>query len=183
MMAAADPVSNPARAIFAGGCFWCVEEAFEKVAGVISVTSGYTGGQVANPSYEQVSAGGTGHAEAVEVAYDPERVSYAELLKVFWRNIDPTTPDRQFCDRGHQYRAAIFVLDDTQRQLAEQSKRELERSKPFREPIVTEIEPAGKFYPAEDYHQDYYKKNPLRYQFYKFGCGRARRLEQLWGSA
>lgn len=174
--------ANPlAKATFAGGCFWCMEEVFEAVDGVVSVTSGYTGGQQANPSYEEVSAGGTGHAEAVEIVYDPARVSYEKLLQVFWRNIDPTTPDRQFCDTGHQYRSAIFYHDETQHRLAEESKRAVEQTKTFTEPIVTEIVQALEFYPAEDYHQDFYKKNPIRYKFYKFSCGRAQRLAQLWG--
>lgn len=168
-------------AIFAGGCFWCVEEAFDPADGVVSTTSGYTGGHLPNPTYQQVSAGGTGHAEVVRVVYDPARIGYAELLEVFWRNVDPLTPDGQFCDRGAQYRSAIFYRDAEQRRLAEASKAELERSGRFREPIVTEIVPAGEFYPAEEYHQDYYRKNPLRYAFYKYSCGRARRLEELWG--
>ena len=175
---AADPL---AKATFAGGCFWCMEEVFEAVDGVVSVTSGYTGGQQAYPSYEDVSAGGTGHAEAVEIAYDPSRVSYEKLLQVFWRNIDPTTPDRQFCDQGHQYRSAIFYHDETQHKLAEDSKLAVEKTKTFKEPIVTEIVQASEFYPAEDYHQDFYRKNPIRYKFYKFNCGRAQRLAQLWG--
>lgn len=170
-----------AKAIFAGGCFWCMEEAFESVEGVVSVTSGYMGGQKANPSYEDVSAGGTGHAESVEVVYDPAKVSYRRLLDIFWRNIDPTTPDRQFCDRGNQYRSAIFYQDDQQKRLAEASKQAVEKSKPFKEPIVTQIVPASAFYVAEGYHQDFYKKNPIRYKFYKYNCGRAQRLEELWG--
>lgn len=170
-----------ARATFAGGCFWCVEEVFQEADGVISATSGYTGGKEANPTYEQVSDGGTGHAEAVEVIYDPSKVSYERLLQLFWHNVDPLTPDRQFCDGGHQYRSAIFYHDETQRQLAESSKRAIEASKRFDTPIVTEIVPAGPFYPAEEYHQDYYSENPLRYKFYKFNCGRAQRLKELWG--
>ena len=169
------------KATFAGGCFWCMEEAFEGIEGVVSVTSGYTGGRKANPDYEEVSAGGTGHAEAVEILYDPAKVSYAKLLEVFWRNIDPTTPDRQFCDGGNQYRSAIFYKDETQKRLAEESKQAVEKSKPFKEPIVTKIVPASAFYVAEDYHQDFYKKNPIRYKFYKYNCGRAQRLEELWG--
>ena len=168
-------------AIFAGGCFWCMQEAFEKVDGVVQVTAGYAGGTVAKPTYEQVSAGGTGHAESVEVKYDPRKITYARLLDVFWHNVDPLTPERQFCDAGHQYRSAIFYRDDGQRRAAEASKRALEDSKRFSQPIVTEIVPAGTFYPAEEYHQDYYKKNPARYHFYKFNCGRAQRLEELWG--
>jgi peptide-methionine (S)-S-oxide reductase len=168
-------------AIFAGGCFWCMQEAFEKVDGVVAVTAGYAGGTVAKPTYEQVSAGGTGHAESIEVKFDPRKITYAGLLDVFWRNVDPLTPERQFCDAGHQYRSVIFYRDEGQRAAAEASKRALEDSKRFSQPIVTEITPAGTFYPAEEYHQDYYKKNPARYHFYKFSCGRAQRLEQLWG--
>ena len=179
----AAPGATTARAIFAGGCFWCVESDFDKVDGVISTTSGYTGGTVANPSYEQVSAKRTGHAEAVEIVFDPKRVSYARLVEHFWRTIDPTTPDRQFCDAGTPYRSAIFAVDDSQLQVALASRSALEKSKPFKEPIVTPIVPASAFYPAEEYHQDYYKKNPLRYQYYRNGCGRDARLKQLWGSA
>jgi len=168
-------------AIFAGGCFWCMQEAFEKVDGVVAVAAGYAGGTVAKPTYEQVSAGGTGHAESVEVKYDPRKITYARLLDVFWHNVDPLTSERQFCDAGHQYRSVIFYRDDGQRRMAEASKRALEDSKRFSQPIVTEIAPAGTFYPAEEYHQDYYKKNPARYHFYKFNCGRAQRLEELWG--
>lgn len=171
----------PAKAYFAGGCFWCMEEAFEKVEGVVSVVSGYMGGTVANPTYEQVSAGLTGHAESVEVTYDPSKVSYRQLLEAFWRNIDPVTPNAQFCDHGTQYRAVIFPGTAEEQQQAESSKQALERTKPFQEPIVTQIVPASMFYPAEDYHQDYYKKNPIRYKFYKFNCGRVQRLESLWG--
>jgi peptide-methionine (S)-S-oxide reductase len=170
-----------AKATFAGGCFWCLEEAMDAVEGVVSTTSGYTGGRRNNPSYEEVSAGGTGHAEAVEVIYDPKKVTYAQLLDAFWRNIDPTTPNRQFCDTGSQYRAAIFYHDDTQKKLAAESKQALEQSGRFKTPIVTEIVPATQFYRAEDYHQDYYTKNPLRYKFYKYNCGRAQRLKELWG--
>jgi methionine-S-sulfoxide reductase len=172
-----------AKAIFAGGCFWCVEEAFEKVDGVVSATSGYIGGETPNPTYKQVSAGGTGYAEAVEIVYDPDQVTYQQLLNVFWKNIDPTTPDRQFCDKGDQYRSAIFFLDGPQKQLAEESKQRVEQTKSFAEPVVTEITMATKFYPAEDYHQDFYKRNPVRYKFYKWNCGRAQRLEELWGNA
>jgi len=169
------------KATFAGGCFWCMEEAFEAVEGVVSVTSGYTGGRKPNPAYEEVSAGGTGHAEAVEILYDPAKVSYAKLLEAFWRNIDPTTPDRQFCDGGNQYRSAIFYQNETQKRLAEESKQAVEKSKPFKDSIVTQIVPASAFYVAEDYHQDFYKKNPIRYKFYKYNCGRAQRLQELWG--
>ena len=170
-------------AVFAGGCFWCVEEAFDPVEGVISTTSGYTGGRVANPTYEQVSSGGTGHVEVVRVIYDPSRVSYSQLLDVFWRNVDPITPNQQFCDRGAQYRSAIFYQDAEQRRLAEASKRALEQSGRFEQPIVTEVNPGAPFYAAEEYHQDYYPKNPLRYKYYKTSCGRARRLAELWGKA
>jgi len=169
-----------ARAIFAGGCFWCVEADFDKVKGVISTTSGYTGGHVKNPTYEQVSAGGTGHAESVEVIYDPKKVSYAQLLTYFWHHVDPTVKDRQFCDVGSQYRTAIFYHDERQKRLAEESKAEIERTKPFKAPIVTEIVKAGRFWPAEEYHQDYYKKNPLRYKWYRSGSGRDRFLENAW---
>ena len=172
-----------AIATFAGGCFWCVESDFDKVDGVISTTSGYTGGHTANPSYEQVSHGGTGHAEAVEIAYDPAKVSYKKLLDVFWHNIDPITANRQFCDTGTQYRSAIFYHDDNQRRLAERSKAALEREKRFAKPIVTKIVPASTFYPAEEYHQHYYAKNPLRYKYYRYGCGRDQRLRELWGPA
>jgi peptide-methionine (S)-S-oxide reductase len=160
-----------------------MEPPFDAVAGVVSTTSGYAGGHVENPTYEQVSAGGTGHAEAVQVEYDPGVVSYRELLEVFWHNIDPTARDRQFCDRGSQYRSAIFYHDETQRAAAERSRVELDRTKPFRGPIVTEIVPLDAFYPAEEYHQDYATKHPLKYKYYRFGCGRDRRLEELWGSA
>jgi peptide-methionine (S)-S-oxide reductase len=172
-----------AKATFAGGCFWCVESDFDKVDGVISTTSGYIGGRVPNPTYQQVSAGGTGHTEAVEIVYDPGKVSYEKLLEVFWVNVDPTVRDRQFCDIGSQYRTGIFVHDEAQRRAAEASKAALEKSKPFKAPIVTPIETATTFYPAEDYHQDYYKKNPIRYRYYRTGCGRDARLRELWGDA
>jgi peptide-methionine (S)-S-oxide reductase len=175
--------SNAAKATFAGGCFWCMEEAFENVPGVLSVTSGYTGGHVPNPSYEQVSVGKTGHAEAIEVLYDPAKVSYSKLLDAFWHNTDPITPNAQFCDHGSQYRAAIFYHNDDQKTLAEESKQALINAKRFNAPIVTEIVMAANFYPAEEYHQDYYKKNPLRYKFYKYNCGRAQRLAELWGKS
>jgi peptide-methionine (S)-S-oxide reductase len=170
-------------AIFAGGCFWCVESDFDKVPGVVSTTSGYTGGHTEHPSYHEVSAGGTGHAESVEIKFDPKVVSYRKLLDVYWHSIDPTTKDRQFCDAGTQYRTAIFYLSDEQKRLAEQSKAEIERTKPFKAPIVTEIVKAGTFWPAEEYHQDYYKKNPLRYHFYREGCGRDARVKALWGKS
>lgn len=181
--ATAPMTAGTARAVFAGGCFWCVESDFDKVGGVLSTTSGYTGGKVANPSYEQVSSKQTGHAEAVEIVYDPRKVSYAQLLDHYWHTIDPTTRDRQFCDVGSPYRTAIFAVDAAQLQAAQASLAALSKSKPFKEPIVTEIVPAGAFYAAEDYHQDYYKKNPLRYQYYRTSCGRDARLKQLWGAA
>ena len=171
------------KAYFAGGCFWCMEEAYEKVDGVFSVTSGYIGGNVVNPTYEQVSAGKTGHAESVEVIYNPAKVTYSQLLEVFWHNIDPTVMDAQFCDHGTQYRSAIFYLDDFQKQEAEASKDRVEKNKPFAAPVRTEITKAGTFYEAEDYHQDFYKKNPTRYKFYKWSCGRAQRLKELWGNS
>jgi len=169
------------KAIFAAGCFWCTEAAFQDVPGVVSAVSGYTGGTVKNPSYEQVSSGRTGHAEAVEVTFDPARVSYDKLLDIFWVNHDPTVKDRQFCDAGSQYRPAIFYLSDEQRKAAEASKAKYEKLKPFKQALLTEITQAGPFYPAEDYHQDYYKKNPLQYKFYVTGCGRYARLDSLWG--
>lgn len=172
-----------ATAIFAGGCFWCMEPPYDVLPGVVSTTSGYIGGQVKNPTYQQVSAGATGHTEAVQVVYDPAKVSYEKLLEVFWRNIDPTTPNAQFCDHGSQYRSGIFYLDDEQRRLAQASRDRIERTKPFREPIVTEITAATTFYRAEDYHQDYYQKNPLRYKYYRARCGRDERLEHLWGKS
>ena len=170
-----------AKAYFAGGCFWCMEEAFEKVDGVLSAVSGYMDGTLANPTYEQVSAGGTGHAESVEVTYDPAKVSYERLLDAFWRNVDPLTPNAQFCDHGSQYRAAIFPSNPDEQKLAEASKKRLEESKRLHGSIVTQIVAATTFYPAEEYHQDFYKKNPVRYKFYKFNCGRTQRLEEVWG--
>ncbi len=172
-----------AKATFAGGCFWCMEPPFDKLHGVVATVSGFTGGHTKNPTYEAVSAGGTGHAEAVEVTYNPSEISYAKLLDVYWHNIDPTTRNRQFCDVGDQYRTAIFYHNEEQKRLAEQSKAALDRSKPFPQAIVTEIVPAGVFTPAEEYHQDYYLKNPLRYRFYRYKCGRDQRLEELWGKA
>ncbi|MBA3759789.1 MAG: peptide-methionine (S)-S-oxide reductase MsrA [Gemmatimonadales bacterium] len=180
-MRPAGSADSLAKATFAGGCFWCVEEAFDKVAGVTSVTSGYIGGNGKNPTYDEVSGGGTGHAEAVEVVFDPGKVGYAKLLDVFWHNIDPLTPNAQFCDHGSQYRSAVFYHTDEQRQLAGASKQELERSGRFKQPIVTEIVKASTFYPAEEYHQDYYRKNPVRYKFYKWNCGRDARLKEVWG--
>ncbi len=181
--ASAQAPAKPAVATFAGGCFWCVEEAFDAVPGVVSTTSGYMGGKKRNPSYEEVSAGVTGHTEVVQVAYDPAKVSYDRLLEVFWRNIDPTVKDRQFCDGGSQYRSEIFVHDEAQRKAAEASKAALEKSKPFKEPIVTPVTAAAEFWPAEEYHQNYYQRNPVRYKYYKTGCGREARLKQLWGTA
>jgi peptide-methionine (S)-S-oxide reductase len=171
------------KATFAGGCFWCMEPPFDELPGVISTTSGYTGGRTKNPTYQEVSAGITGHAEAVEVAYDPTKITYARLLDVFWKNIDPITPNRQFCDAGTQYRSAVFYHDEEQKRLAEASKKALENSGRFQQPIVTEIVAASPFYRAEEYHQDYYKKNPIRFNYYKYACGRARRLEELWGKS
>lgn len=169
-----------AKATFAGGCFWCVEADFDKVPGVISTTSGYIGGSVANPTYEQVSRHQTGHAEAVEIVFDPSKVSYEQLLEKFWRTIDPTTKDRQFCDSGSPYRTAIFTHGPLQAAAAQASKAALDKSKPFVAPIVTTLEAAGTFYPAEGYHQDYYKKNPVRYNYYRTSCGRDVRLRELW---
>lgn len=186
LLAAAAPRALAAEessvATFAGGCFWCVEEAFDKVEGVLATTSGYIGGHVANPSYEQVTRGNTGHFEAVQVEYDPEVVTYEALLETFWHNIDPLDAGGQFCDRGPQYRSAVFYHDERQRELAERSKRKLAEGGALPKMIATEILPAGEFYPAEDYHQDYYAQNALRYNFYKFTCGRPARLEQLWGA-
>jgi peptide-methionine (S)-S-oxide reductase len=181
---AAPPAATAATtaiATFAGGCFWCVEADFDKVEGVISTTSGYIGGKTANPTYRQVSSGGTGHAEAVEIVFDPAKVSYEKLLQVFWRNIDPVAKDRQFCDSGDMYRSAIFFHGNEQRALAEKSKKDIEASGTFTQPIATELVAASTFYPAEDYHQDYYKKNPSKYSFYRWNCGRDQRLEQIWG--
>src|SRR5207302_6771448 len=181
LVAASVQAQQQEKAVFAAGCFWCTEEAFEKVPGVISAVSGYTGGSVKNPSYEQVSSGRTGHTEAVEVTFDPAKVSYEKLLDVFWLNHDPTVTNRQFCDSGSQYRPEIFYHSEEQKRLAEASKAKWEKDKPFRQPILTPITPAAEFYPAEDYHQDYYKKNPLQYRFYVTGCGRYARLDSLWG--
>ncbi len=175
--------TTTARATFAGGCFWCTESDFEKVDGVIEVISGYTGGHMAKPTYDQVSAGGTGHAEAVQVLYDPQKVTYAQLLDVFWRTIDPTDAGGQFVDRGSQYRPAIFYHDEEQQRLAEASKEALMATGRFDAPIVAAIVPLKDFYPAEDYHQDYYKRNPLRYKFYRHNSGRDRFLEKTWGKA
>jgi peptide-methionine (S)-S-oxide reductase len=181
--AAQAPAPKTTVATFAGGCFWCMEPPYDKIPGVISTTSGYMGGKKRYPTYEEVSAGFTGHTEVVQVTYDPSKVSYEKLLEVFWRNIDPTVKDKQFCDEGSQYRTAIFVHDDAQLKAAEASKAALEKTKPFKDPIVTPIQLAGEFWAAEDYHQDYYLKNPVRYSYYRTGCGRDARLKQLWGAA
>jgi peptide-methionine (S)-S-oxide reductase len=172
-----------ATATFAGGCFWCMEPPYDELDGVVSTTSGYIGGETVDPTYQEVSSGRTGHTEAVEVRYDPEKVSYSQLREVFWRNIDPLTPNAQFCDRGSQYRSGIFFHDSEQERLARASKARLEQSPRFADPIVTEITKASVFYPAEEYHQDYYQKNPIRYKFYRYGCGRDARLEDLWGGS
>lgn len=182
-LAEAPGASPSAKAYFAGGCFWCMEEAFEKVEGVVTVVSGYMGGTVANPTYEEVSAGRTGHAESVEVIYDPTKVTYQKLLDAFWHNVDPLTPNAQFCDHGSQYRSAVFYSTEEEKRQAEESKAAIEQTKKFPAAIVTQLAPASTFYPAEDYHQDYYKKNPFRYKYYKYGCGRANRLEALWGKS
>ncbi len=175
------PGNDLAVATFAGGCFWCMEPPYDKIDGVERTVSGYTGGSVERPTYEEVSAGGTGHYEAVRVVYDPERVDYERLLYVYWRNVDPFDAGGQFCDRGSSYRTAIFTHDDRQRRLAERTRKALAQR--FGEEIATVVEPAGAFYPAEDYHQDYYRKNPLRYKFYRFACGRDDRLDEIWGEA
>lgn len=173
---------NPlAKATFAGGCFWCMEGPFDKLDGVVSTTSGYIGGHKKNPTYHEVSSGTTGHAEAVQIVYDPKKITYQQLLDVFWVNIDPTVKDRQFCDHGSQYRSGIFYHNAEQKRLAEASKQALEKNKPFEGMIYTEITEATEFYPAEDYHQDYYINNPIRYKFYRYSCGRDQRLHELWG--
>ena len=185
LVRASDTAPQPAgqlqKATFAGGCFWCMEHPFDELPGVVSVTSGYTGGQKKNPTYQEVSAGGTGHAESVQVVYDPAKISYAKLLERYWHNIDPTVKDRQFCDVGNQYRSAIFYHNEEQHRIALQSEKALVQSKPFKGPVVTEIVPATEFYPAEEYHQHYYKKNPIRYKYYRTSCGRDKRLRELWG--
>jgi peptide-methionine (S)-S-oxide reductase len=174
---------NLKKATFAGGCFWCMQPAYDEVPGVLKTTVGYTGGWAKNPTYEEVSSGSTGHAESIEILYDPSKVSYKKLLDVFWHNVDPTTKDREFCDVGHQYRTAIFFHDAEQEREARASEKEIEETKPFKDPIVTEIVQAEVFYPAEDYHQEFYKKNPVRYRYYRWGCGRDQRLRELWGAA
>ena len=181
--ATSPPKAGLSRATFAGGCFWCMEPPFEKLPGVVSVVSGYTGGRRKDPTYAEVSSGGTGHFEAVEVVYDPKAITYEKLLEVFWHNVDPTTAAGQFCDIGEQYRTAIFVHDDEQRRLATESKLQIEATKPFKGPVLTEIVAAGPFYMAEDYHQDYHLRNPIRYRFYRTNCGRDRKLKELWGDA
>jgi len=172
-----------ARAVFAAGCFWCAEASFEGLAGVKSVVSGYAGGSEQNPTYEQVGSGRTGHAESVEITFDPAVIPYSRLLDIFWHNIDPTQANAQFCDHGRQYRSAIFTRDESQRRAAVASLKRLQTSKMLKAPIVTEITPITRFWPAEEYHQDYYKKNPIPYQAYRLGCGRDRRLHELWGDA
>jgi peptide-methionine (S)-S-oxide reductase len=169
------------EAIFAGGCFWCMEPPFDEVDGVVSTTSGYTGGHKENPTYEEVSSGRTGHAEAIRIVYDPSKVDYRKLLEIFWRNVDPADAGGQFCDRGSQYRSAVFYRNEEQKRLAAESKTALEASGRFDGGIATEIAPAGPLYVAEEYHQDYYRKNPIRYNFYRYGCGRDKRLSELWG--
>ena len=169
-----------AKATFAGGCFWCMEPPFERLAGVVSVTSGYAGGHADHPTYDDVSGGGTGHRESVEVLYDPRRISYATLLDIFWHNVDPTDSEGQFCDRGNQYRTAVFFHDETQHRLAEQSRLAVTRRLGS---IATDILPAGPFFRAEEEHQDYYRKNPWRYRLYRYNCGRDKQLKKLWGQA
>ena len=181
--AAGNSVPRPdgaSTAVFAGGCFWCIEADFEKLPGVFDAESGYAGGTVKNPTYEQVSAGDTGHTEVVRVYYDPKKVSYQQLVDYFWRHIDPTVKDRQFCDGGSQYRSAILYQNDAERSVAQASKSALEKSKRFAS-VHTEIIPVGTFYSAEEYHQDYYKKNPVRYKYYRASCGRDARVKELWG--
>ena len=168
-------------ATFAGGCFWCMEPPFDKLDGVVSTTSGYSGGRTQDPSYSEVSSGLTGHIEVIQIAYNPDKVSFEELLAVYWVNIDPTNQNGQFCDRGNQYRSALFYHDEDQKRLIEESRRDLDETKPFKQAIVTEIIPFEQFYAAEDYHQDYYQKNPLRYKYYYYACGREKRLKELWG--
>ena len=173
--------AQTAKATFAGGCFWCMEPPFDELAGVISTTSGYTAGKIKNPTYEQVSSGSTGHTEALQVVYDPKKITYEKLLEVFWHNIDPVAANGQFCDLGSQYRSGIYYHDGNQKSAAEKSKKSIQTR--FKQPVATEIAAATVFYPAEDYHQDYYKKNPVRYKLYSHGCGRAQRLEEVWGAA
>ncbi|MEM1243227.1 MAG: peptide-methionine (S)-S-oxide reductase MsrA [Pseudomonadota bacterium] len=174
--------ANTEKAIFAGGCFWCMQPPYDKLKGVVSTTVGYIGGKTPNPTYKKVSAGNTGYVEAIQVTYDPKKVNYQTLLNLYWHNVDPTRNDGQFCDKGKQYRPEIFYLNPQQKQLAEASKAKIKKSGMIKQPILVAITPAGKFYPAEQYHQNYYKKNPLRYRFYRYTCGRDKRLKQLWGS-
>jgi len=181
VQAAPETIQKYETATFAGGCFWCMEPPYDALEGVISTTSGYTGGKEVDPSYKQVSRGRTGHTEAIQIVYDPEQVSYTKLLDIYWHNIDPTDASGQFCDKGSQYRSEIFFHNKTQQQLAVQSKNALRELKPFKGPIVTQVTMATAFYPAEDYHQDYYQRNPIRYKYYRYGCGRDQRLEALWG--
>ncbi|MGR8949090.1 MAG: peptide-methionine (S)-S-oxide reductase MsrA [Gammaproteobacteria bacterium] len=178
---AAEKPASQAEAIFAGGCFWCMEPPYDEIDGVISTISGYTDGHKKDPTYKEVSSGTTGHTEAIKITYDPAKVSYAQLVEIFWRNIDPVTPNRQFCDSGTQYRSGIYYLNDEQRKIAEQSRIDIEQSGILDKKVVTEIKPASVFYAAEDYHQDYYVKNPVRYKFYRYNCGRDQRLKDIWG--
>jgi peptide-methionine (S)-S-oxide reductase len=181
--AADAPTPAHALATFAGGCFWCMQPPFEHLPGVLSTTVGYTGGHTKNPTYEQVETGSTGHCESIQIEYDPAKIGYSQLLDVFWHNVDPLTPNGQFCDRGNQYRTAIFYHDETQHRLAEESKQHLEQTMHFGRPIVTQIVPATEFYPAEEHHQKYHEKNPVRYKYYRWNCGRDQRLKELWGDA
>jgi len=181
--AAQRPAAHTETAILAGGCFWCLEADFEKLDGVVDVVSGYTGGHVENPTYKQVSAGGTGHVESVEVTFDADKITYPQILDYFWHHIDPTRDDGQFCDQGPQYRPVIFYRDETQHQQALASEKHIAQTKPFAQPLKVEITRAGTFYPAEEYHQDYYRKNPVRYHFYRYNCGRDARVETLWGES
>ncbi|PCJ85546.1 MAG: peptide-methionine (S)-S-oxide reductase [Thiotrichaceae bacterium] len=173
--------AQPETAIFAGGCFWCMEPPFDKLDGVISTTSGYISGHTKNPTYREISTGKTGHTEAVQIVYDSKKITYTELLKVFWKNIDPVAVNRQFCDAGTQYRSGIYYRGEAQEKAAKNSLSQLEKNKPFKENIATEVVAASTFYPAEDYHQDYYLKNPLRYKYYRYSCGRDNRLNEIWG--
>jgi peptide-methionine (S)-S-oxide reductase len=177
----ADNTQKTETAIFAGGCFWCMEPPFDRLDGVLSTTSGYTAGHKDNPTYKEVSSGSTGHTEAIQITFDPEKITYAELLDVFWKNIDPVAVNHQFCDYGTQYRSGIYYLNEQQEKAAKQSLQQLKKTKPFAGKITTEVLAASTFYPAEDYHQDYYQKNPLRYKFYRYSCGRDKRLDELWG--
>jgi len=175
--------ANLPKATFAGGCFWCMQYAFDHVPGVVATKVGYTGGSKTNPTYEEVGSGTTGHSESIEVTFDPAKTTYGKLLDVFWHNVDPTTRDREFCDVGNEYQDIIFFHDPEQESEAKESEAEIEKTKPFKDPIVAQIVPASTFYPAEEYHQKYYLKNPVRYKFYHYNCGRAQRLRELWGGA